>query len=134
MNQFPRYLVVGVINTILGYTIIFSCMYLAWMTPETSNIAGYAVGIVASYVLNRNYTFNSRQNRFSESIRFLTVFIIAYASNYVVLITLIHRFGIHKGMSQILAGLIYVVISYLMNKYFVFNIPNDMIHAVKEET
>lgn len=127
MNQLLRFLVVGVFNTLIGYCIIFACMYLARMTPETSNFIGYAVGLVASYLLNRNYTLNSRQDQFSESIRFLAVFVIAYASNFMVLITLIHRMGIHQGVSQIFAGLIYVVTSYFMNKYFVFNIPKDRV-------
>jgi putative flippase GtrA len=127
MKQFSRFLVVGVFNTLIGYCVIFACMYLARMTPETSNVAGYAIGLVASYVLNRNYTFKSRQNRFNESIRFLAVFAIAYALNFAVLIILIHRIGIHEGVSQIFAGLIYVIASYLMNKYFVFNIPKDRV-------
>lgn len=122
MKQFFRFLTVGVINTVLGYCVIFACMYLAKMSPEVSNVAGYAVGLIASYVLNRKYTFNSKQNRRNEIIRFLAVFVVAYASNYVVLILLIHRLGVHEGVSQILAGLIYVITSYVMNKHYVFNI------------
>lgn len=122
MKQFFRFLTVGVFNTVLGYCVIFACMYLAKMSPEVSNVAGYAVGLIASYVLNRKYTFNSKQNRHNEIIRFLAVFVVAYASNYAVLILLIHRLGVHEGVSQILAGLIYVITSYVMNKHYVFNI------------
>jgi putative flippase GtrA len=120
MSQFFRYLAVGVINTLLGYCVIFACMYLAGMTPEASNVAGYAVGLVVSYVLNRYYTFNNKQSRRGEIMRFLAVFFVAYASNFAVLLILIHGIGTHKGISQILAGVVYVVVSYLLNKYFVF--------------
>lgn len=120
MGQFFRYLVVGVINTLLGYCIIFACMYLAGMTPEASNVAGYAVGLVVSYVLNRYYTFNNKQSRRGEILRFLAVFFVAYVSNFAVLLILIHRIGMHEGGSQIIAGLVYVVASFLMNKYYVF--------------
>lgn len=121
MKQFFRFLTVGVFNTVLGYCIIFACMYLAKMSPESSNAAGYAVGLVASYVLNREYTFNSKQNRRNEIIRFLAVFLVAYAANFAALLVLIHKIGIHEGVSQIFAGLIYVIASYVMNKYYVFN-------------
>lgn len=121
MKQFFRFLTVGVFNTVLGYCIIFACMYLAKMSPESSNVAGYAVGLVASYVLNREYTFNSKQNRRNEIIRFLAVFLVAYAANFAALLVLIHKIGIHEGVSQIFAGLIYVIASYVMNKYYVFN-------------
>ena len=95
-------------------------MYLAGMTPETSNIAGYAVGLVASYVLNRKYTFKSKQSRRGEIARFLTVFVVAYASNFIMLIILLHRIGLHKGVSQIFSGLVYVIASFIMNKHYVF--------------
>ena len=120
MKLFFRFLKVGVFNTMLGYSVIFACMYLAKMSPESSNVAGYAVGLVASYVLNRRYTFNSKQNERNEIIRFLAVFVVAYALNFVVLVILIHGFGIHEGMSQVLAGFIYVMASFTMNKYYVF--------------
>jgi putative flippase GtrA len=124
LKQFSRFLSVGVFNTLLGYGVIFACMYLASMTPESSNATGYAVGLVASYVLHRKYTFDSKQNRRSEILKFLTAFIVAYASNFAVLVILIHRIGMHEGASQVLAGLVYVAASFIMNKYFVFKISN----------
>ena len=120
MKQFFRFLTVGVFNTVLGYCVIFACMYLANMSPESSNVAGYAVGLVASYILNRTYTFESKQERRTEVVRFLTVFGLAYASNFVTLLILIHSVGMHEGVSQILAGVVYVAASFIMNKYYVF--------------
>lgn len=120
MKQFSRFLVVGVFNTLLGYCVIFAFMYWAKMTPEFSNIAGYAVGLATSYILNRNYTFNSKQSQRGEIIRFLSVFFVAYAANFATLLVLIHNIGLHEAVSQIVAGLVYVVASYLMNKHYVF--------------
>ncbi|HJV84295.1 MAG TPA: GtrA family protein [Noviherbaspirillum sp.] len=122
MGQFIRYIIVGVANTIVGYGIIFGCMYLLGMSPEASNIAGYAVGLMVSYVLNRNYTFNSTQGRRTEFMRFLVVFAIAYGLNFVALLVLIHQLGVHEGVSQVVAGAVYVVSAFLMNKYYVFKI------------
>lgn len=122
MKQLLRYIVVGVLNTLLGYSIIFACMYLLVMTPEASNVAGYAVGLVISYVLNRHYTFNSLQKRRKEIVRFVTVFVVAYALNFAALLILIYQLGLHKGASQVVAGIVYVVASFLMNKYYVFKV------------
>jgi len=120
MRQFLRFLTVGVINTVLGYCIIFACMYLAGLSPELSNIVGYAVGLTTSYLLSRNYTFRSKQQRRGEVIRFVVVFAIAYAANFLSLLVLIRHFGVHEGASQILAGAVYVLASYAMNKFYVF--------------
>ncbi|MHB8914787.1 MAG: GtrA family protein [Thiobacillus sp.] len=128
MNQLFRFLSVGTFNTILGYFIIFSCMYLAKMSPESSNVIGYAVGLITSYILNRKFTFNSTQDRRGEIIRFLAVFVIAYAFNFVVLVILVHRIGVHDGASQVIAGVVYVGTSYIMNKYYVFKARSKFEH------
>jgi putative flippase GtrA len=75
---------------------------------------------LASYLLNRNYTFNSKNNGRQEILRFLVVFGIAYAANLAILFVLIHEIGVSKGLSQIYAGIIYVLVSFFMNKYYVF--------------
>lgn len=120
LKQFSRFLAVGLFNTGLGYCIIFACMYLAGITPEASNVIGYAVGLVASYLLNKSYTFKKNSSRRGEFIIFLAVFALAYGLNFLALLALVRGMEMHQGLSQVLAGVVYVSVSYLMNKYFVF--------------
>lgn len=123
MKQFFRFLLVGVANTAFGYAIIFSVMYLMGASPEISNFVGYLAGLLLSYVLNRNFTFNSIQKRSVEFLRFLVVFCIAYAANFVALLFFIRVILVNPGISQILAGGVYIFASYLLNKYYVFARP-----------
>jgi putative flippase GtrA len=120
MNQFPRFLLVGVANTALGYAVIFACMYLARLSPELSNAAGYAVGFLVSYFLNRHFTFRSAQRRSTEFVRFGIVFLVAYTANLAVLIVFVRTLEIHAGLSQIIAGVIYIGTAYMLNKHYVF--------------
>ncbi len=119
-KQFSRFLVVGVLNTLLGYAVIFACMYGAGLSPELSNVAGYAVGLFLSYFLNKFYTFESASKSHKEIMRFLAVFALAYGANFIALQVLIYQMGIYKGLSQVLAGIIYIVASFLLNKHYVF--------------
>jgi putative flippase GtrA len=120
MMQILRFLAVGVFNSIFGYGVIFACMYLAGMSPEISNVVGYAVGLAGSYVLNRNYTFRSTKRQRTEIVRFFACFSVAYILNFSVLLVSVHGLHMAKGLSQILSGLVYVVSSFLMSKYYVF--------------
>jgi putative flippase GtrA len=120
ISQFSRFVAVGVCNTLLSYSVIFACMYLGGMTAEISNAVGYAVGFVASYFLNKMYTFKSVQNSPQEVIRFLAVFGVAYAANLAMLFALIHRMGVPKGPSQVYAGILYTCVSFFLNKFYVF--------------
>lgn len=123
MNQFIKFLMVGVLNTSLGYAVIFSCMYLAGLSAVASNVTGYLVGLIISYALNRNFTFKSTSKSGLEIARFLFVFLVAYLANLGVLILLIRYAAVHEGAAQVLAGMVYVVTSFLMNKYYVFRSP-----------
>jgi putative flippase GtrA len=120
MKQVFRFLTVGFFNTLLGYCIIFAFMYLAKISPEISNVLGYGICLFISYALHRNFTFNSNQLKTVEVTRFLVVFLIAYASNFVVLLILIHKLALNEGLSQVMAGIFYVATSFIMNKYYVF--------------
>ena len=119
MKQFYRYLGVGVFMTVLGYGAIFFCMYVLHWGPFLSNIVIYAIAIVCSYFLNRNFTFESSGEWRPEALRFFGVFFLAYAANFGALKMLIGA-GVHEGVSQVIAGIFYVMISYVANKFHVF--------------
>ena len=120
MQLFSRYILVGLFNTFVGYFIIFTLMYLMQFSAEISNLLGYSFGLLISYFLNRSFTFKSNQLKRNEFLRFIIVFCLAYGANFVMLIILIHLFDVDNGVSQLLAGVVYVVISFILNKYFVF--------------
>lgn len=125
MSSFLRFLLVGAFNTGFGYSLIFGFMYLAGLSPELSNFLGYAIAILVSFVLNKYYTFAGRKPQpvgggKNELLRFLLVFAVAYAANYGVLLLLLYGLELHAALSQILAGVAYVGISYLLNAFFVF--------------
>ena len=120
MKQLLRFAAVGVVNTGLGYAVIFACMYIAGFNAVVSNVLGYAVGLVASYVLNRTYTFRSAAKAPSEIVRFLAIFLFAYLANLGTLLVLIRQAGVHEGIAQAVAGVVYFVLSFVLNKYYVF--------------
>lgn len=120
MNYFSKYIFVGLFNTIVGYSVIFFLMYILGASPEISNIAGYGVGLVLSYFLNRTFVFNSDEDKQREFSRFIMVFCIAYAANFLTLLVFINHLDARLGLSQIIAGIVYTGTSFFMNKYYVF--------------
>jgi len=117
---FSKFIIVGLLNSVLGYCVIFSSMYLMKISPEASNIMGYSIGLVMSYFLNRNFTFKSNLAKRREFFRFLTVFYMAYGANFFMLLLLIYSFKANYALSQVLAGAVYFLVSFFMNKHYVF--------------
>lgn len=120
MRLLSRYVVVGAVNTAWGYLLIFAFMYVAGWSPEASNVMGYAIGLVTSFVLNRRFTFESSGPRAREFARFLATFAIAFLANFMVLALMVRVLGMHAAVSQVVAGVVYVATSFLLSKHYVF--------------
>ncbi|MEJ8847068.1 GtrA family protein [Variovorax rhizosphaerae] len=120
MKQLMRFAAVGVLNTAVGYAVIFGCMYLLGLSAVVSNVLGFAVGLVISYVMNRRFTFRSVASAPREMLRFVLIFLLAYFCNLGVLLLLIKSVGMHEGIAQVPAGIVYFGISFILNKYYVF--------------
>jgi len=117
LYQFVKYNIVGIINTLVGFTIILILMFLGF-SPLFSNAVGYGVGAIFSYLLNSKYTFNSMLNKQNQIIKFFVVLLLAYGINYVVLqwlLTLLNPY-----MAQGLAAICYTLSSFIMMKWFIF--------------
>lgn len=120
MKMFARYLLVGLVNTGIGYVIIFTCMYALKFSPELSNALGYGLGMMISYTLNRTFTFGNPPTTRAMALRFVAVNGVAYLFNLGMLVVLVRVLGLHAGLSQVLAGGVYVVTAFLVNKHYVF--------------
>ena len=116
---------VGVINTLVGYAVIYTCMLALGMGAVASNVAGYAVGLCCSFVLNRRLTFRSGGSARAEVLRFLATFLVAYAINLLILLLCIDRLGVPPVYAQVVAGVGYTAVFFVLSKWFVFRMPSD---------
>ena len=118
--QIIKYISIGVFNTLLGYAIIFFCMYILEINPVLSNTISYAIGLSLTYFLNRKITFHSTSKKSKEIIRFFIAFFIAYCANLCALILCIDYFQIHEAISQVIASIVYVMFSFPLLKFYVY--------------
>ena len=76
-SSFIRFLIVGVINTLVGTAVMFGLYNLAGLHSWgqlgywLSTIGNYTVGSVVSFFLNKHYTFKSKEKGKAVVIRFV---------------------------------------------------------------
>ncbi|MEM2056660.1 MAG: GtrA family protein [Thermoproteota archaeon] len=116
--QFIHYLLIGVINTLVGYGVIFGLMY-SGMDPFGSNMMGYGVGVMVSYALNRRFNFKSRVQHREAFPKFICAMGIAYSVNIAVLYVAVNA-GIDAYISQIIAGIFYTATGFMGSKFLAF--------------
>lgn len=120
MRRPLRFGAAGLVNTALGLGIIFAAKALLGWGDLAANVAGYGVGLLASFGLNRRWTFDHDGHALPAFWRFVVSFLGAYALNLAVLFALRDMAGVDSYLAQAVAVIPYTVVFYLASARYVF--------------
>lgn len=81
-KKLAKFLVVGVINTLVGTAIMFGLYNLAHCSYWVSSAANYILTSVLSFFLNKYFTFQSREKSTGEVLRFAVNIAVCYLLAY----------------------------------------------------
>lgn len=81
-EKLVKFLIVGVINTLVGTAIMFGLYNLAHMNYWVSSAANYILTSILSFFLNKYFTFRSKGNSLREILRFAVNIAVCYAIAY----------------------------------------------------
>jgi len=134
---FFRFIIVGVINTLVGYGVMFGLYNLAGLHTWgdlgywISSAANYVVGSVVSFFLNKHFTFRSQEKGRQVVIRFVVnisvCYLLAYGLAKPVVSAALAGFGLSGqllGNLTMLAGSgLFVILNYFGQRFFAFRAP-----------
>ena len=81
-KTFFKFIIVGIINTVVGTAIMFILYNVFNFSYEISSGANYFFTSILSYFLNKYFTFKSKEKSVSEIIRFALNIIVCYVLAY----------------------------------------------------
>lgn len=121
---------VGVLNTVIGLTIIYTLKWYLHWGDASANLVGYLVCIALGFVLNGRWTFgmsvlNSRHLR-----GYLLVVVMAYLMNLFAVLMSIRVLDVPGDYAQLVGVPVFTLTSYLMSKEFVFS-GHQSVHRLK---
>ena len=129
-KSFLRFVLVGIINTIVGTTIMLVFYNVFHFGYWFSSASDYVLASILSYFLNKYYTFEYKEKDLSSAIRFVITIVVCYLLAFSIarplVRLLLENFGFMLSNSWIeniamLAGsCIFVVINYLGQRFFAF--------------
>ena len=115
-HRLLRFLLVGGVNTLFGYT-IFAAAYVLTGDHRLAVAASIVLGVLFNFVTTGRIVFGSRSGR--ALIPFILAYVFALVLN-VVLLDLLLRIGLNAFVGQALCLPVVVVTAYLINARFVF--------------
>ena len=126
-KTFPRFLLVGIINTIVAGVLLFSLYNVANFTYWISSVITHCVICVLAFFLNRRFTFQVKYWSVFMAVSYILMtafsFFIAYgiarpAMNYL----LENRSkDIRENIALLTGMILFTGINYFAQKYIVFN-------------
>ena len=133
-SSFIRFLLVGVINTLVGTAVMFGLYNLAGLHAWgqvgywLSTIGNYTVGSVGSFFLNKHFTFKNREKGRGVVIRFVVNIAVCMVLAYGIAQRAVEAVLADSFLSQQLQGNIsmlvgmglFVVLNYFGQRFFAF--------------
>lgn len=125
-RTFLKFLLVGVINTLFGYGIMFGFYNLLGLDYWISSAANYFFGSILSYFLNKHFTFRDTSRSVKTVLRFAVNIALCYLIAYGVARPLVRL--ILRGMAQktidnvamLTGSCVFVALNYLSQRFLTF--------------
>ena len=125
-RTFIKFILVGVVNTLIGTTIMFVSYNLLHFSYWISSAANYFFDSICSYLLNKYFTFRYHEHGWSSLVRFtiniVTCYLLAYGMARPFMHWLLSGYSliIRDNVSMTFGMCLFVVFNYLGQRFFAF--------------
>ena len=130
--QFVKFCLVGAMNTLVTLCTIFICKSLIGVNEYIANALGYIIGVINSFLWNKQWVFHSQGRISREAVRFAIGFAICYSLQLITVIALnTSSFGEIEldtglmvvsgyGLATIIGCAVYTIFNFIYNRFVTF--------------
>ena len=121
-----RFLIVGVINTLVGSAIMFGLYNLAHCSYWFSSAANYVLTSILSFFLNKYFTFKNKEQSLSQVLRFAVNIAVCYVLAYGIAKPLCRALlagasvSVRDNVSMLVGMVLFTGLNYLGQRFFAF--------------
>ena len=125
-KTFMKFVLVGVVNTIVGTTVMFVFYNVFHFGYWFSSASNYFFGSICSYILNKHFTFQYHEKGWYSLLRFVINIVVCYLLAYgiakPVMMHILDGYAktIQENVSMALGMCLFVVFNYLGQRFFAF--------------
>ena len=127
-RRLAKFLLVGVINTLVGTAIMFGLYNLAHCSYWVSSAANYILTSILSFFLNKYFTFGSREKSVREVVRFAVniaaCYLLAYGMAKPLCIVVLAGASpvVRDNVSMLVGMFLFTGFNYLGQRFFAFRV------------
>ncbi len=123
----PKFILVGVANTLFGMTIMFVLYNVFHVSYWWSSAANYFFGSILSYILNKRFTFKHKGNVTGSAIRFtlniLVCYLLAYGIAKPLMLWILSGSSksTQENVAMLVGAVLFTTLNYLGQRFFAFS-------------
>lgn len=123
---FLKFVLVGVINTLVGTAVMFLCYNAFHCSYWFSSAMNYVIGSIVSYFLNKYFTFQNKERSWKIVVKFIINITVCYLVAYGVAKPLVahvlsgQTVTIQENGAMLVGMVLFVILNYLGQKFFAF--------------
>lgn len=124
-----KFLLVGVVNTLVGMGIMFGLYNVAGCSYWVSSAANYVLTSILSFFLNKHFTFQSRERGAGQAVRFAANIAVCYLIAYGIAKPLCLRLlsgaavSTRDNAAMLVGMVLFTGLNYLGQRFFAFRSP-----------
>lgn len=123
-KELISYIFWGVATTVVNYVVYFLCTRLFQINYLASNVISWIAAVAFAFLVNKLFVFAStswaRKTVFAELWKFVSARILSGALETGILFVFVSLLHMPDGIVKIAAGVIVVILNYIISKLFIF--------------
>lgn len=119
-NDFFRFLFVGILNTCVGYFIFWLFLIKFTFGYGYALVIAYLFGIMLGYFLHKKISFRKNYYSTGSLLKFVFLYLFLFLLNLTILFLIVDVLGVDPLVAQIFGITIVTLISFLLNRNWVF--------------
>lgn len=119
-SQVISYGWIGIVTAIAHYGVLVGLVELGGISPVPATLAGYLVGAVVSYTLNRHFTFSTQRSHVEAGWRFLAIAGLGFAATWGLMTVFVNWLRWPYLPMQIITTLLVMAVSFTGHKFWSF--------------
>lgn len=122
-KELVNYIIFGVLTTLVNYIVYFLCLDLLKWNYLVVNVLAWVISVLFAYVTNRIWVFESKAKGWrvlKEMVLFFASRLTSLGAETLLLFLMVDTAHFNNGFSKIVAGVVVIIINYVLSKLIVF--------------
>ena len=123
-EELIKYLIIGVLTTVINYIIFAILVKFAKVEMHASNIIAWLVSVIFAYFTNKLFVFESKSFKLKvigkEVLSFGAARIFSLILEEVILYVFVNLINMNELIIKLIANVIVIVVNYILSKFIIF--------------